>query len=125
MSRYEETDPVPAFPHVGIDRKKSMAEQIRDMVRSERMAQMAMEAGFETPEEADDFDVGDDVDPSSDYEFEEVFEPDPMHEDDGLDRRLVAALRKALSLPEDAESPEPGDQSDQKTKQNEEVANET
>lgn len=98
MSRYETPDPVPAYPHVGLTRKKSMAEQIREMVRSERLAQAAAAEGHETFEEADDFDVGEDIDPHSEYE--EVFEPE-VYEDSGLDRRLVSALRTALGIKED------------------------
>jgi len=64
---------VPIAPPVGYKKQPSLAEQIRLMVRSERLRQEALAAGAETFEEADDFDVGDDFEPSSPYE--EVFEP--------------------------------------------------
>lgn len=61
-------DPTPVAPPIGYVKQPSLHEQIREMVRSERLAQEAAAAGFETFEEADDFDVGDDFDPSSPYE---------------------------------------------------------
>lgn len=67
---------VPVAPPIGYKKTPSLAEQIRLMVRSERMRQAALEAGAETFEEADDFDVGDDFDPSSPYE--ETFDPIPQ-----------------------------------------------
>lgn len=72
---HETLDPTPIAPPVGFRPAPSLAEQIREMVRSERLAREVIEAGYETFEEADDFDVGDDVDVSSPYE--EHFEPTP------------------------------------------------
>lgn len=71
-------DPTPMAPPVGYKRQPSLSEQIREMVRSERLAADLDGLGFETLEEADDFDVGDDFDPSSPYE--EVFDPTPISE---------------------------------------------
>jgi len=59
---------VPMAPPIGWKKQPSMIEHIKALVRSERLAQEAAAAGFETPEEADDFDVGDDYDPTSPYE---------------------------------------------------------
>lgn len=61
-------------PPVGFKPAPSLADQIREMVRSERLAREAAEGGFETFEEADDFDVGDDFDPRTPYE--ESFDPE-------------------------------------------------
>lgn len=61
-------DPRPLAPPVGYRKQPSMAEQIRDMIRSERLAQEAAAADAESFEDADDFDIGDDYDPSSPYE---------------------------------------------------------
>ncbi|AXH74307.1 MAG: hypothetical protein [Microviridae sp.] len=47
-------------------------DSIRDMIRAE-LSREARENGFETWEESDDFDVGDDYDPTSPYE--EQFDP--------------------------------------------------
>lgn len=66
-------DPVPLEPPIGYVRQPSLAEQIREMVRSERLRQEMDAAGVETFDESDDFDVGDDYDPSSPYEAD--FEP--------------------------------------------------
>jgi len=50
-------------------------EQIREMVRSEKLKQEVAAQGYETFEEADDFEVGDDFDPKSPYEenFEGIY----------------------------------------------------
>lgn len=55
-------------PPVGYTRAPSLSDQIREMVRSERLARDLAEQGVETFEEADDFDIGDDYDPSTPYE---------------------------------------------------------
>lgn len=69
----EVLSPVPMAPPVGYRREPSMVERIRSMVRSEHVRLAALQAGQETFEEADDFEIGDDYDPASPYE--EVFEP--------------------------------------------------
>lgn len=69
----EVPDPIPMAPPIGYKRQPSLTERIRDMVRSEHLRIAALEAGQETFEEADDFEVGDDFDPNSPYE--EVFDP--------------------------------------------------
>lgn len=53
-------DPTPIAPPIGYKKQPSMVEIVRDMVRSERLAQEARASDHETFEEADDFDVGDD-----------------------------------------------------------------
>jgi len=65
--------PLCIAPPVGYKKAPTLAEQMRDMIRSERLRIAAQEGGFETFEEADDFDVDDDYDPTS--PFEEIFEP--------------------------------------------------
>lgn len=74
-------DPTPIAPPIGYKKSPSISEQIRTMIRSEHLRREAEEAGYETFEEADDFEVGD-FDPKSPYE--EIFEPLP--EDDGTER---------------------------------------
>lgn len=64
---------VPIAPPIGYKKQPTLAEQIRLMVRSERLRQAALASGAETFDEADDFDIGDDYDPRSPYE--ETFEP--------------------------------------------------
>lgn len=63
-------DPTPIEPPIGYKPAPSLFEQIREMVRSETLRQAAEDAGAETFEEADDFEVGDDWDPRSPYENE-------------------------------------------------------
>lgn len=53
-------DPVPMAPPIGYKKHPSMVEIVRDMVRSEKLAQEALAAGHETFEESEDFDVDDD-----------------------------------------------------------------
>lgn len=72
----EKPDGTPVAPPVGYVKQPSLAEQIRNMVRSERLRQEAESAGFESFEDADDFEVGDDYEPSSPYEYE--FDPEPV-----------------------------------------------
>lgn len=72
-------NPVPLEPPIGYKRQPSLTEQIRDMVRSEKLAQETRDAGFETFEEGDDFDVQDDFDPRSPFEYN--FDPRMSDED--------------------------------------------
>lgn len=53
-------DSVPMAPPIGYKKQPSMVEIVRNMVRSERLADEARRAGMETFEESEDFDVGDD-----------------------------------------------------------------
>lgn len=76
-------DPTPIAPPIGYRKQPSIAEQMRAMIRSERLREEAAAQGYESFEEADDFDVDDDFDPTS--PFEEQFEPLPQ---ENLDDRL-------------------------------------
>ena len=70
-------DPTPIAPPIGYVKQPSLVAQIRAMVRSEKLRLEAEAMGAETFEDADDFDVGDDFDPTSPYEAD--FEPmDPV-----------------------------------------------
>lgn len=68
MHGREVPDPTPMAPPVGFIKQPSMIENIRNLVRSEALRQAALTAGAETFEEAEDFDVDDDIDPTSPYE---------------------------------------------------------
>lgn len=74
MARIEDgkeiLDSTPKQMPVGFEKPESLVEKIQRLVRSERLAQAAQEMGMETPEEADDFDIGDDYDPRSPYELD-------------------------------------------------------
>lgn len=71
----EVLDPTPIAPPIGWKPEPSMVEIIRAQIAGERLRQEAEAAGKESFEEADDFDVDDDFDPSSPYE--EIFDPAP------------------------------------------------
>lgn len=71
-SRYEISDPVPMAPPLGYQETPDLIDQIRMMIRQENWASDNSPID-ETFEEADDFDVGDDIDPQSPYEDD--FEP--------------------------------------------------
>lgn len=65
-------DPTPMAPPIGYKPQPSMVDLIRKEVL--RVSQEARRAGFESEEEADDFEVGDDFTPSSPYELDEESE---------------------------------------------------
>lgn len=68
-------DPTPLAPPAHLRRSMTMAEQIQQMVRRE-ISLRAEDAGFESFEEAEDFEVDDDPpDPHTPYEA--VFDPPP------------------------------------------------
>lgn len=100
MGRYEQPDPTPMAPPLGFKRRPSLADQIREMVRNERLQRELDEAGYETFEEADDFDVGDDFDPTSAYEehfdgqFEQQAQAPLAREEKPKDKRTTS--QKAL-----------------------------
>lgn len=85
----EVLDATPIEPPIGFKRQKSLAEQIREMVRSENLRQLAEASGHESFEDADDFDV-EDMDPSSPYEGD-FDNPNP----EPLPTPLEAAIRAA------------------------------
>lgn len=81
-------DPTPMAPPIGYKRHPSMVEIVRDMVRSERLRQEAVEAGHETFEESEDFEIDDDPLPlQSPWENQH----DPSLEE------LLAAGREAMA----------------------------
>lgn len=55
-------DPTPMAPPIGYKKHPSIFEVVRNMVTSEKLAQQAREAGAETFEESEDFEVGDEPD---------------------------------------------------------------
>lgn len=70
----EYPDPVPTAPPIGYEQPMDLMTMIRTMIKSEELRRAAEEQGFETFDEADDFEVDDDPpDPLTDYE--RVFEP--------------------------------------------------
>lgn len=69
---HEVPDPRPVAVPVGFKRPETLAEQVQRLVRG-AISRQAEEAGAETFEEAEDFDVGDDFDPTTPYET--IFDP--------------------------------------------------
>lgn len=80
----ELVDPTPVAPPVGYERRPSMVDIIRAQVR-EHASRYAEDNDMETFDEADDFVIGDDYDPSSPYE--ENF--DPVGFEPGAARKFV------------------------------------
>lgn len=68
-------DPVPISPPLGFIEQPSMVDHIRAMVRSEHLRFAAEQAGAETFEESDDFDIPDDDEPLSAYDMADDYEP--------------------------------------------------
>lgn len=54
-------DPTPLAPPIGYKKQPSMVELVRDMVRSNALSEAAIRSGLESFEEAEDFDIGDDL----------------------------------------------------------------
>lgn len=102
-------DPTPIAPPIGYKKSLSIAEQIRQMIKSEKLRQEAEEAGYETFEEADDFDVDDDFDPRS--PFEEIFEPIPQPSDEDHLKQLGTIIGSTI-MTQLGGSPEPAAASD-------------
>lgn len=73
-------DRTPMALPAGFKRPESLQDQIRRLIRSEKLQQALHDAGYETEEEANDFDVGDDFDPSTPYEEQFEGEFDHMNE---------------------------------------------
>lgn len=116
----EVVDGIPLEPPLGYVRTEPLAVQIRNQVILQKALLAAEEAGDDTFEEADDFDVGDDYDPTSPYEVDF----DPMSDEDkaalasqgrDIERSLsqeqkekFARATSARSVTKEAEPPESG-----------------
>lgn len=66
---YETPDPRPMAIPAGMKRPPTLAEQVARLVRGHQLQRELAEAGLETFEEADDFEIPDDMpDPTTPYE---------------------------------------------------------
>lgn len=100
---YECGSSVPYAPSVGAKKPPSLEDRVRQLIRSREVARAAEDAGKETWDEANDFDVGDDYEPDSPYEMEL----------DGIPKEQIAAERaeeariaaKAKKMEEDRRKP--------------------
>ncbi len=68
-------DPTPVAPPAGYQKQPSMIDIIKNQV--EALSREMGEAGHETFEEANDFDIDDDAFPASEYETEDEVEVPP------------------------------------------------
>lgn len=112
----EVLDSRPMAPPIGYKKQPSLAEQMREMIRGEALRRAALEQGFETFEESDDFDIPDDpVDPSTPYELEFEGVPRVDMDPDPLGRALEANSVKGSGGEADAplDQPRPKAQSNQ------------
>lgn len=76
-----------------VGQRDNLGDRVREMIRSERLALAALEEGYETFEEADDFDVDEeDYDPQTPYE--EIFEGSVSEDMKKRREQQEAALRK-------------------------------
>lgn len=71
----ELVDETPMAPPVGYNPQPSLVEQMRMMIQGERMRLAALEAGYESFEDADDFDMDEDPFPRSPHEVDEFTVP--------------------------------------------------
>jgi len=88
----EKLDPTPVALPVGMKKPESIAEMVQRLVRSSELRRYAESKGAETFEEAEDFDVGDDIDPSTPYELE--FDPYLNKEVPKAEKQFMDANRK-------------------------------
>lgn len=103
----EVSNPVPMEPPVGYLKQPSIFENMRAMVRAE-LSRKAAEEGFETEDEAENFDIPDDREPVSKHEYTEM-EEEYVKDSARLYNNEVAASRKrkAAQAAMGAGSPEP------------------
>lgn len=92
---HEVLDTTPVARAVSIARPPSIQEQIRRYVQTE-LSRQAVEAGEESFEEADDFDVGDEPELRSRYELDEEAASLPPFNEQAERRKAVEAAEKAF-----------------------------
>lgn len=104
--------PIPIEPPLGYKRQPSLAEQMRQLIRSEALAAAARSQGYETLEEGDDFDVQDDYDPRSpwEYNFDPVVDPEALETAIApkSDNPVDPALKTSGQSDPKLNAPEPG-----------------
>lgn len=110
--RHEFPDPTPVEMPLGFSRPPTLQEEIQRIIRIQ-MSQQAQAEGFESFEEADDFDVDEDPDPLSPYEVSEmqqeaIFPKETDNGDPALRTPVQAAVEaQAPRSKEGAVSPPP------------------
>lgn len=103
----EVLDPTPMAPPVGYQRTESMFDIVQRMTREALLQQELEKQGFETFEEADDFEVGDDYEPPSEHEND--LDPDyrQIAEDVKISRKLQEAQAQAAATETVRQDPKP------------------
>lgn len=97
MDGKEYPDPVPMAPPVGYTPPPDILTMIRQVVRNEQVLRLQDEAGFDTFDEAEDFEVEDsDFDPHTPYEA--VFDPPPVPEGSGANGGPPASQQPAAPV---------------------------
>jgi len=96
MHGREIPNPTPMAPPIGYQKPISIADQIRQAIK--QASYEAAMAGAETEEEANDFDVEEDMEPGS--QWEHPFDPDPELE-------AMLALQSRAPAPSSAAVPNP------------------
>lgn len=86
----EVLDDTPVAMPVRFGRAENLSETVRRLVAGE-LSGYAASQGFESFDEADDFEVGDDYDPRSRYELDDVQSEYDIRYDDRYKRRPPAA----------------------------------
>lgn len=85
--------PLAAAVNIAVHHRDNLGERVQEMIRSERMALAAVQAGYETFAESDDFDVDDDTyDPATPYE--EVFAGSIQEDVEARYKEQQEALKK-------------------------------
>jgi len=92
----EKPNPFPLEPPIGYKKQPTIAELMRQAIR--QASEEAKSAGAETEEEANDFDIDDEYDPSTPYEHD--FEPDPI-----LERMIALQSRRPKPQEQAAAAP--------------------
>lgn len=90
--RREHLDPTPIAPPIGWQKPRHIIDDIREMVRGE-LSRRAADGGYDSFEEAEDFDVDDEYDPTTPWE--QYFEPTPI----GVLRERQAQEQAASNSP--------------------------
>lgn len=107
-SRAEILSGIPVAPPVGYQKQPSMVDHIRGLVRSEHLRYAATNAGYETFEESEDFELDDDLsDPHTPYEAHFDPAPDPTSPSDAPSLKAGTPPEGVGSQPATPPAPEP------------------
>lgn len=90
----EVLDDTPVTLPLRFQRGENIADRVRDLVEKE-LSRRAEHAGYESVDEANDFDVGDDYDPRSDHEVDEDAEAEYFRQRDERNSGWFKRAKKA------------------------------